>query len=160
LKELGLEKRPYFTQNIHYLTSTRQNWLQRFIVTPSLRETPHTFEQEFKLMADVRAYFQVAYKVCLALHHYSSTWGLIDLYLKRIIDNIPLRIEHALNQTFSDNLQSCLFRELKIGSATTDEDMKYLLMEDPEIALSREQLELKQRRLLDIQSRLLNFSLR
>jgi len=193
LKALKLEQSPYFTQNGHYLESTREEWFRkynyartyqgRYIKTvadaedyseddsgprrpyvisdkfsnverrvlsdlatlghPNLSIDDLTrlypvdeFQQELKLMADVRAYFQVAYK--------------------RIIDTIPLTIEHSLNQAFSDGLQSALFESLRVGRAT-EEEMRDLLSEDTEIAAKRADLEGKKARLIDMQHKISSF---
>lgn len=70
-----------------------------------------------------------------------------------------MNIEHSFNQPFSKNLQNTIYKGLRVGS-TTDEEMKELLSEDPEIATKRKDLEAKRTRLLEIHGKLANFNVR
>ncbi|EIN04192.1 hypothetical protein PUNSTDRAFT_146674 [Punctularia strigosozonata HHB-11173 SS5] len=97
------------------------------------------FENELVVMADVRAYFQVAYK--------------------RIIDYVPLAIEHALNQAFAEGLQDQLFANLDFTSEDASERFKELMSENPIVAAKRRELEDKRRRLADIQRKLNEFKI-
>jgi len=100
-------------------------------------QPPDEFEDELIVMADVRAYFQVAYK--------------------RIIDSIPLTIEHSLNQHLADTLQKSLVKNLDLGSPDAGRRLADLLAEDPAIAARRVELEAKLRRLEDVQRELEGF---
>ena len=58
--------------------------------------------------------------------------------MQRIIDNIPLTIEHSLNQALCSSLQMYLLQKLNIGSPDASERLGLLLAEDPEIVKERE----------------------
>ncbi|KAJ7581757.1 P-loop containing nucleoside triphosphate hydrolase protein [Mycena floridula] len=87
------------------------------------------YHDELEVMANVRAYFQVAYK--------------------RVIDHLPMLIEHELNQKLAKQLPQTLGEAL-LG----DPDIKDLLSEDPEIANRRKFLEGRIARLNEIKERL------
>ena len=79
--------------------------------------------------------------------------------LQRVIDYIPLTIEHELNHALADNLQNSLFQNLFGGpDAPTVERMRELLGEDPATAASRESLQVRKSRLLEIKQRLDEFT--
>jgi hypothetical protein len=77
LKTLELEKTPLFTQNRRYFDSERAEWLTRFqdkhrntnnpdvwgLRSQSVSDSPSSFDEEMTVMAEVRAYFEVAYRV-------------------------------------------------------------------------------------------------
>ncbi|OBZ73062.1 Interferon-induced GTP-binding protein Mx2 [Grifola frondosa] len=178
---LERECEPYFTQNKHYLESTRSKWLTHYKLvrcTPllyaktqlyesyeDLRESspvwralraladagyhnlsagdlvrllpPDRFEDELIVMADVRSYFQVAYK--------------------RVIDDVPMTIHHALVQEMANNMQKRLLAELKIGSVDASQRLKDLLAEDPADAAKRKQLTELRKQLEAIKKKLDNF---
>lgn len=88
LKTLELEKMPLFTQNTEFLGSEREKWLGRYqykhrwpyprSVSPESRaQSPPTptptssFDEEMVVMAEVRAYFEVAYRVRSSLDYCS-----------------------------------------------------------------------------------------
>ncbi|KAH9946711.1 hypothetical protein B0H21DRAFT_693224 [Amylocystis lapponica] len=100
---------------------------------------PDDFEEELEVMADVRAYFQVSYK--------------------RIIDNVPMTIQHTLNRALAQAMQNCLVAELHLGTSDASERLEKLLVEDPGIEAKRMELEKKRARLLEIQVKLINFHL-
>ncbi|TFY57803.1 hypothetical protein EVJ58_g6800 [Rhodofomes roseus] len=146
------EKLPYITQNLHYLHSARESWLQHYRSAYGIsvttydsygRPTVHNpplrcaYEDELTVMADVRAYVQVAYK--------------------RVIDNIPMTIQRDLNQVFVDDLLKRLISKLDLESADASDRLKKLLEENPVIANRRVQLATDQRRLEDIVAKLSNF---
>jgi hypothetical protein len=101
-------------------------------------------------MADSYAYFQVAHKVLTPLH--------IDNYLspQRIIDYVPLTIEHELNQTFVKNLQPLLFSSITQESATPGR-LEELIQEDSAFAKRRRRLERRRTDLLKIKEKLDTF---
>ncbi|KAJ7595066.1 P-loop containing nucleoside triphosphate hydrolase protein [Mycena floridula] len=145
-KILTLESYPLFTQNHHYLENSRVKWKAKYtevrnqsIARENLLRShprlhlPEPFEEEIKLMSDVRAYFQVAYK--------------------RIIDYVPLLIEHQLNQALVARLPGMLIGNLTTG-LNVNERMADLISEDPEIAEERRRLESKIARLREIQEKL------
>lgn len=63
--------------------------------------------------------------------------------LKRVIDYIPLAIEHALNQGFAEKLKRGLIQELNLGSAEASAYLNGLLAEDPLIVQQRLELSSK-----------------
>jgi hypothetical protein len=102
---------------------------------------PDSFEEELVVMADVRAYYHVAYK--------------------RIIDHIPFTIEHALHHALAKQLSQSLLTSLLTGPASGPnfpERMKELVSEDASIAQKRLMLSTRKERLLNIRRRLMTFS--
>ncbi|KAF9220693.1 hypothetical protein BS17DRAFT_882330 [Gyrodon lividus] len=102
---------------------------------------PDAFEDELIVMADVRAYFHVAYK--------------------RIIDHIPLKIEHSLHQALAGKLSVSLLQSLMFDTSSRGDSadrMKELVSEDPAIAVKRDRLQAKLVRLQEYRRKLLNFS--
>ncbi len=77
--------------------------------------------------------------------------------MQRIIDAIPLTIEHSLNQHLADTLQKSLVQKLDLGSPDAGRRLTELLAEDPAIAARRVELEAKLRRLEDVQRELEGF---
>ncbi|KAG1782138.1 P-loop containing nucleoside triphosphate hydrolase protein [Suillus placidus] len=101
---------------------------------------PDTFQEELVVMADVRAYFHVAYK--------------------RIIDHVPLTIEHALHHALAEQLSQSLLTSLltDVASGPNFSDrMNELVSEDPTIAQKRTSLSTRKQRLSDIRRRLMTF---
>ncbi|KAG2337542.1 hypothetical protein BDR05DRAFT_1063225 [Suillus weaverae] len=102
---------------------------------------PDSFEEELVVMADVRAYYHVAYK--------------------RIIDHIPFTIEHALHHALAKQLSQSLLTSLLTDAASGpnfSERMKDLVSEDASIAQRRSMLSTRKERLLNIRRRLMTFS--
>ncbi|OCB87674.1 hypothetical protein A7U60_g5200 [Sanghuangporus baumii] len=99
---------------------------------PRLLTAPDEFNEELIVMADVRAYFFVAYK--------------------RIVDNVPLAIEHALNQGLAESMKKTLLQKLNLGGADAAKRLKELMEEDPDIALKREALKNEIERLQKIEA--------
>ncbi|PIL37749.1 transporter [Ganoderma sinense ZZ0214-1] len=89
---------------------------------------------ELGVMADVRSYFQVAYK--------------------RVIDNVPHTIHHAFVQGFAQGLRPYLLGKLDIGGEDAPQRLEKLLEEDPEVLRARKELEDRRTRLEDIKARL------
>ncbi|KAF8839203.1 hypothetical protein BDN67DRAFT_906031 [Paxillus ammoniavirescens] len=188
---LELEFKPNYTQNTHYLQSLCEKWLSKYklgrrnstqhqlpappisvCTGPAVKthrdsqaETdaleylsragysglsvadlarllpPDAFEDELIVMADVRAYFHVAYK--------------------RIIDHIPLKIEHSLHQALAGKLSVTLLQSLIVDTTARGdfaERMKELASEDPAIALKRDNLQARRARLHEYRRKLVNFS--
>ncbi|KAL5531192.1 hypothetical protein ACEPAG_4068 [Sanghuangporus baumii] len=101
---------------------------------PGLLTASDEFSEELIVMADVRAYFFVAYK--------------------RIVDNVPLAIEHALNQGLAESIKKALLQKLNLGATDAAERLKELMEEDPDIALKREALKNKIENLEKIEAEL------
>lgn len=113
---------------------------------------PDQYEQELNVAAEVRAYFQVAYKVRTCPHimcaSYDCAYRLVSL--QRIIDNIPRIIDQdfikKLCPSIENALHSKLFSDEKVAT-------KYMA-EDPQLTEERYNLETKSAKLLDIENRL------
>ncbi|KAG1838318.1 P-loop containing nucleoside triphosphate hydrolase protein [Suillus subluteus] len=102
---------------------------------------PDSFEEELVVMADVRAYYHIAYK--------------------RIIDHIPFAIEHALHHALAKQLSQSLLTSLLTDAASGpsfSEHLKELVSEDASIAQKRLMLSTRKERLLNIRRRLMTFS--
>ncbi|EGO22889.1 hypothetical protein SERLADRAFT_471404 [Serpula lacrymans var. lacrymans S7.9] len=99
---------------------------------------PNGFEDELIVMADVRAYFNVAYK--------------------RIIDYVPLKIEHSLNRALADKLPESLLNNLMKTPNLLDR-MAEFVSEDPAITARRAELRTRRSRLVNIQQKLANFGM-
>ena len=78
------------------------------------------------------------------------------MLLQRISHSVPMTIEHSLNQPLANNMQEALLKSLFEDPSST-ESMKDLLSEEPSIAITRERLESKKVRLLEIQAKLNDF---
>ncbi|KAG2148928.1 P-loop containing nucleoside triphosphate hydrolase protein [Suillus clintonianus] len=183
---LNLETTPYYTQNTHYLQTLQEKWLAYYKVARHLDRSPYEaprrilnpnhyyeeslesralralaeagyvgltvanlsrllppepYEKELIVMADVRAYYQVAYK--------------------RVIDHIPLTIEHALHHALAEQLSQSLLTSLLTDVASGpnfSERMNELVSEDASIAQKRASLSSRKQRLSDIRRRLMTFS--
>ncbi|KAG1792765.1 P-loop containing nucleoside triphosphate hydrolase protein [Suillus plorans] len=179
-KALDLETTPYYTQNTHYLQTLSEKWLAYYKVVrhipnraplayesvyrseppeskalralaeagytnlsiPDLARLlpPDSREKELIVMADVRAYYHVAYK--------------------RVIDHIPLTIEHALHHALAEQLSQSLLTSLLTDVASGSnfsERMNELVSEDPSVAQKRASLSTRKQRLSDIRRRLVTF---
>ncbi|KAI0743151.1 P-loop containing nucleoside triphosphate hydrolase protein [Daedaleopsis nitida] len=97
------------------------------------------YEDELEVMAEVRAYFQVAYK--------------------RVIDYIPLSIDHHFLYAFVKGLQQTLFERLGLGTPTSAARCSAYIAEDPTVAALRDELMSKKKRLENVQRALYNFGL-
>jgi hypothetical protein len=79
---------------------------------------------------------------------------------QRIIDHIPLTIEHALHHALAEQLSQSLITSLLIDVASGhnfSERMNELVSEDPSIAQKRASLSTRKQRLSDIRRRLMTF---
>ncbi|KAG1729547.1 P-loop containing nucleoside triphosphate hydrolase protein [Suillus lakei] len=102
---------------------------------------PDAFEEELVVMADVRAYYHVAYK--------------------RIVDHIPFTIEHALHHALAEQLSQSLLTSLLtdvVSGPDFSERVNELVSEDVSIAQKRVMLSRRKQRLLNIRRRLVTFS--
>ncbi|KAL1762150.1 P-loop containing nucleoside triphosphate hydrolase protein [Schizophyllum commune] len=163
--ETGL---PLFTQNTHYLETEEKKWLQQYASAryhsdryricqprPVLQEAhPTDYEsptfgigrrtpspvrrtrtdEELDVMAKVQAYVQVAYK--------------------RIIDHVPLLVEHEFNQRLAEGLLEGLLRSFNTASVDAKRAM---LAEDQKVAEKRAALKAKRERLMAIRRKLDNW---
>jgi hypothetical protein len=159
-KILELEKTPMFTQNTDFLTAETNKWLSIYI-NPSVDVSYHhlptvnsnTVDDAILVMAKVHAYFQVAHKVSPGLWLISDGWLT---GLQRIVDYVPLTIEHELNQALSLSLPKTLLDSL-FGGLDAAKRVQALMKEDPGIASQRTFLEEKKLQLLQIKDRLDSF---
>ncbi|KAG6830725.1 hypothetical protein H0H92_015004 [Tricholoma furcatifolium] len=152
-----LEGIPTLTQNKEFFLSERTYWFQRYRLArfTHYRQSPDAeiykndadYDALF-VMASVRAYFQVAHKARI------STTSLQYGLMMRIIDYVPLTIEHKLNQSIANHLQRSLFESLQQGEGTDRDKMVKLLTEDPSLATKRQFLEDRQRRLKIMKAKL------
>ncbi|KAJ3972925.1 P-loop containing nucleoside triphosphate hydrolase protein [Lentinula raphanica] len=138
------ESVPLYTQNLSYFKEEQRRWLNQYTdiyrapINTSLR--PHPFdpyENELSVMATVSAYFGIA--------------------SKRFVDQIPLAIEHELNQLFAANIHQVLVDSVMSG-ANVAERMKELLSEDETITARRQNLTQRLARLREIAEKLSRFS--
>ncbi|KZT66610.1 hypothetical protein DAEQUDRAFT_695305 [Daedalea quercina L-15889] len=95
------------------------------------------YAEELHVMAEVRAYFHIAYR--------------------RIIDYVPLSIDHLLLNGLSERLQGTLIEKLGLGSAKSIERCTAYLAEDANVVASRTELTGKKERLESVQKELDNF---
>ncbi|KAK0196875.1 P-loop containing nucleoside triphosphate hydrolase protein [Armillaria mellea] len=97
------------------------------------------FETELKVMAEVRGYFQVAYK--------------------RVIDNIPSFIDLLFVRKVAEELQSFLISKFGLGTVAANEKCARYLEEDPGLVARREELISREKRLLSVQKELNSFGI-
>ncbi|KAG7448030.1 P-loop containing nucleoside triphosphate hydrolase protein [Guyanagaster necrorhizus] len=97
------------------------------------------FETELKVMAEVRGYFQVAYK--------------------RVIDNIPSFIDLLFVRKLAKELQPFLISKFGLGTAAANERCGRYLAEDPALVARREELTSREKRLMSVQKELISFGI-
>lgn len=132
-KILSLERVPLYTQNVECLQAETTKWLAKYVNMRWPDELPRTtFADELNVMAKVQAYFQVAYK--------------------RFIDNVPLTIEHEMNQTLALTLERILFEAVVKGGDS--EQLKDWVREDKVVAEKRKFLEGRRARLVLIKEKI------
>ncbi len=66
---------------------------------------------------------------------------------QRVVDYIPLTIEHALNKGLAGSMKTNLLQQLDLGSSGASKRLDDLLDEDPSIKSRRDHLETRRRRL-------------
>ena len=110
-------------------------------------------------MAEVRAYFQVAYKVrwhdAWSESHYHLT--INDTVTQRIIDNVPRTIDHDCLQALANSVNETLVRDLGVGDPMATSRLRGYFAEDPETSITRDELQAKKIRLEEIMHKLGNF---
>ncbi|KAF7800172.1 hypothetical protein EIP86_011419 [Pleurotus ostreatoroseus] len=95
------------------------------------------YESEMEVMAEVRAYFQVAYK--------------------RVIDYVPMMIDGQFLFAVAESAQGFLIEKLGLGTHKAAVRCAGYLAEDPTIVVRRDELSRKKARLEQVQSELDNF---
>ncbi|KAM5536974.1 hypothetical protein V8D89_009303 [Ganoderma adspersum] len=98
-----------------------------------------SYEVEIELMADVRAYFDVAFQ--------------------RIIDSVPMTIDLQFLYAFCESLQDCVFEKLGLGAPDAKSKCDFYLAEDPHVAAKRKALNAKKARLVKVQRAISKFGL-
>ncbi|KIY62353.1 P-loop containing nucleoside triphosphate hydrolase protein [Cylindrobasidium torrendii FP15055 ss-10] len=135
---LKLEYPPY-TLNHHYFESYRTKYIEKF---QDERENEDSGSDEYNqaivMMAEVRAYFQVAYK--------------------RIIDNVPRIIDHDCLQALSEAMNDTLTSGLGVGDDAASYRLRSYFAEDPAVQAEREELMAKKAKLEDVVKKLNEFS--
>ena len=110
-------------------------------------------------MADVRGYFQVAYKVGLIVIQFDDYDTALSLDgMQRIIDNVPQTVHRDLVESFAKGLQVHLLVKLDMNGTDAHQRVRKLLAEDPGVEALRAHLNERLRRLEDIRTRLNAFS--
>ncbi|KAI9441571.1 P-loop containing nucleoside triphosphate hydrolase protein [Lactarius indigo] len=92
---------------------------------------PDPMEPAIGIMADVRAYFQVAYK--------------------RFVDNVPMSVDRTLLRGVTVGLEDALFDGLNINGPKGYERCRRLLSEPEDVVERRSELEKRRQRLLSAQ---------
>ncbi|KAA1470485.1 hypothetical protein DENSPDRAFT_923392 [Dentipellis sp. KUC8613] len=96
--------------------------------------SPDPMQPALKMMADARAYYQVAYK--------------------RFVDNVPMTLDQSLVLGILDGLDGAIYRGLDVNGKDAYENCRKLLAEPEERRVVRGQLERKMERLLGAQREL------
>ena len=78
---------------------------------------------------------------------------------QRVIDYIPLSIDHHFLYAFAKQLQQQLFERLGLGTTRSAQQCSDYIAEDPNIVAMRDELLTKKRRLENVQRALFNFGL-
>lgn len=125
-------------------------------------QPPDVYEEELEVMAEVRAYFQVAYKVtflsrltALCVTHF----GTFLCCMQRVIDYVPMMIDKQFLHAFKDALQGFLIEKLGLGTQKAAARCALYLAEDPGVVAQRDEQTQKKERLLLVQADLDNFAL-
>ena len=77
--------------------------------------------------------------------------------MQRIIDTIPLTIEHSLNQDLCSSLRVSLLQKLNFGGPGASERLGRLLEEDPAVVNERRTWKARQDKLEKVLSELRSF---
>ncbi|KAG1772028.1 P-loop containing nucleoside triphosphate hydrolase protein [Suillus occidentalis] len=186
---LDLETTPYYTQNTHYLQTLSEKWLAYYKVVRFKHKNSQPIEAPVKISAPYSAYHQSETPVSIALRALANA-GYVHISIpdlarllppepyekelivmadvrayyhvayKRIIDHLPLTIEHALHHALAEQLSQSLLTSLLTNvasGANFSERMNELVSEDPSIAQKRTSLSTRKQRLSDIRRRLMTF---
>lgn len=78
---------------------------------------------------------------------------------QRVIDYVPLAIDHTFLYALAEALQPCLIEKLGIGAANAAERCQAYLSEDPGVVALRDELTSRRKRLESVQTELFNFGL-
>lgn len=80
-------------------------------------------------------------------------------FVQRIIDYIPLAIDHDFIYSFAEELQDRLVEKLGLVSNDARDRCSAYLAEDPHVVAIREELTARRRRLEKVQEELLNYGI-
>ncbi|KAF8064448.1 P-loop containing nucleoside triphosphate hydrolase protein, partial [Lyophyllum atratum] len=100
---------------------------------------PDKYESEMNVMAEVRGYFQIAYK--------------------RIIDNVPSLIDCLFVKATADDMQSSLITKFALGTADATDRCGMYLAENPLVVVTRKELSARKKRLEEVKQALHSFGL-
>lgn len=81
--------------------------------------------------------------------------------MQRIIDHVPLKIEHSLHHALAKKLSVSLLQRLMADTASTGNPtnrMRELVSEDPTAEANRARLEATQNKLQDMKKKLASFA--
>jgi hypothetical protein len=113
------------------------------------------YTEEMTLMADVRAYFSVSHKVRFpGIDEHES--HILIIYRQRIIDFVPLTIDHTFLYALARSMEESLGRRLQV---TSPELAMTYLSEDPEIYSERLALVGQRERLEMARKELISFGI-
>jgi hypothetical protein len=118
---------------------------------------PDEYETELLVMAQVRGYFQVAYKV--AARSFSKYGSLTNLGLQRVIDNVPAAIDLRFVRAVASELLPFLMKKFELGTANGAARCGMYLAEDPNLVAKRDELTARKKRLESVSAELHNFGL-
>jgi len=118
---------------------------------------PDEYETELKVMAEVRGYFKVSYKVRIAFSCLAWMNGLVTFLLQRIMDNVPSLIDLKFIKAIGHQLQPFLISKLCLGTAQANESCERYFREDDEIVAQRTELSAQKERLESVKKELLSF---
>ena len=115
------------------------------------------YDDELHLMAEVRAFFQVAFevKLLLTMFHVVRLSHTI-LFVQRFVDAVPTMIQHDFVQRFADGLQEHLIQKLDMDGQDAGQRFASWLEEDPKIGQERERLTKQLQQLREFRRRLEN----
>lgn len=102
-------------------------------------------DTELEVMAEVRAYFQVAYKVrerLLVVRRRANA-----THDQRIIDYVPRAIDAEIVEALASKVRDALTEDLIEASNDGKAKAKSMMQDDPQAAAQREMLQGRQRRL-------------
>ena len=124
---------------------------------------PDMYEDELAVMAEVRAYFQVSYKVrsrSKSAYAMLKTRELgVPVGLQRVIDYVPLTIDHHFLYAFADTIRARLFERLGLGTPNAHQRCVAYVAEDPNVVATRDELLTKKKRLENVRQALFTFGM-
>lgn len=95
-----------------------------------------------EIMAEVRAYYQGAFRLSLSRFHESDSRIRFEITVafKRFVDYLPMIIDLELLKNFSRTVQGALLAGLALGDSDAKERCEGLLEEDPDVRQKRDAL--------------------